>query len=202
MQHKFNPIEIFTSLDLEMAQPSCKIIQIGACVGNIRTGEILEKLSVFVNPNEELTPFIINLTGIRQEDVDNGYTLEEAYGILKEMHVRHKSFVNPATWGGGDNQELFKQLKTENPNFEGWCFGRRWIDAKTLFVSWRFANGRPIQGGLAKSMLKVGLKFEGRKHNATDDSVNTFHMYRRLLELLKGEEFPKRDREQKEESSP
>ena len=62
-----------------------------------------------------------------------------------------------------------------------------WIDTKTLFVSWRFANGKPIQGGLAKSMLKVGIKFEGRKHNATDDAVNTFRTYVRMLQLLKSE---------------
>jgi len=75
MNKENKPIEIFTSLDLEMAQPSKKIIQIGAVVGNIVTGEILEKLSIIVNPKEQLTEFIINLTGITQEDVNNGVTL-------------------------------------------------------------------------------------------------------------------------------
>ena len=179
------PIEIFTSLDLEMNQPSGSIVQIGAVVGNIKTGEILEKLSVFVNPHEILDPFIIKLTKITQEDVDTGVTLEEAYLKLKEMHEKHACFVNVLTWGGGDSQELQSQLKKHNPNFEGWCFGRRWIDVKTLFISWRLANEKPIQGGLAKSMLKLGLKFNGRKHNALDDSVNTFLLYCKMLELLK-----------------
>lgn len=186
-----NPIEIFTSLDLEMAQPSGNIIQIGACVGNIRTGEILEKLSVFVNPKEPLSQEIIDLTGIKQQDVDSAGTLVEAYNQLREVHVKHGSFLNPITWGGGDSECLMTQLlyqKSIGPEtgFSGWCFGRRWIDTKTLFVSWRLANGQPIQGGLAKSMLKVGLRFEGRKHNGLDDAVNTFHMYRKMLELLKG----------------
>lgn len=182
---KFKPIEIFTSLDLEMSQPSKKIIQIGACVGNISTGEILEKLSIFVNPKEQLSEFIIGLTGITQADVDAGVTLEEAYLKLKEMHLKYSSFINSVCWGGGDSNELAEQLLKENPNFTGWCFGRRWIDVKTLFVSWRFANGKPIQGGLAKSMIKVGLKFNGRKHNAMDDAVNNFYMYRAMLEKLK-----------------
>lgn len=179
------PIEIFTSLDLEMNQPSKKIIQIGACVGNISTGQIFEKLSVFVNPEEHINPAITTLTKITQEDVNSGFTLEEAYRKLQKMHENYGAFVNAITWGGGDSQELFNQLQIENPHFEGWCFGRRWIDAKTLFVSWRFANGQTIQGGLARSMTKVGLKFEGQKHNATDDAINTFKMYTKMLCLLK-----------------
>jgi inhibitor of KinA sporulation pathway (predicted exonuclease) len=182
-----NPIEIFMSLDLEMNQPSRRIIQIGACVGNIKTGAIFEKISLFVNPYERLNPYITDLTKITQEDVDNGYTLEEAYRKLQDLHSKYGAFINCITWGGGDSQELLTQLKEDNPSFEGWCFGRRWIDTKTLFVSWRFSQGQPIQGGLAKSMLKVGLKFEGQKHNATDDAVNTFKMYARMLRYMKKE---------------
>lgn len=179
------PIEVFTSLDLEMNQPSKKIIQIGACVGNIKTGQIFEKLRVYINPNEHLNPMITDLTKITQDDVNRGLTLEEGYRKLQKMHENYSSFVNAITWGGGDSQELGNQIKEENPHFEGWCFGRRWIDTKTLFVSWRFANGQPIQGGLARSMVKVGLKFEGQKHDAQDDAVNTFRMYIEMLKIMK-----------------
>lgn len=180
------PIEIFTSLDLEMNQPSEKIIQIGACIGNITTGAILDKISIFVDPGEPIAPFITELTKIRDEDVRNAGTLEEAYRKLQKMHENYGAFVNPITWGGGDSKELLQQMQKENPHFEGWCFGRRWIDTKTLFVSWRFANGQPIQGGLARSMTKVGLAFQGQKHNATDDAINTFRMYCSMLALMKG----------------
>jgi inhibitor of KinA sporulation pathway (predicted exonuclease) len=179
------PIEIFLAIDLEMNQPSGKIIQIGACVGNIATGQILDKLSIFVNPGEPIVPFITELTGITDDDVRNAGTLEEAYNRVKKMHANYDCFVNPITWGGGDDRELLKQLKEENPHFEGWCFGRRHIDTKTLFVSWRFANGQPIQGGLARSMTKVGLAFRGQKHDGCDDAVNTFYMYCAMLKLLK-----------------
>lgn len=178
-------LEIFTALDLELNQPSRAIISIGAVVGNITTGEILEKFHVFVNPHETLDPFIIELTKIQQADVDGGYSLEDAYLLLKAVHEKHNSFINPVTWGGGDSQELRDQLEKKNPNFEGWCFGRRWIDTKTLFVSHRLAGQKPIQGGLAKSMTKVGLAFKGQKHNAMDDALNTFVMYRTMLQLFK-----------------
>lgn len=179
------PLEIFTSLDLEMNQPSRKIIQIGAVIGNIRTGDILERVSIFVNPQERINPGITELTKITQENVDGGDTLEQAYRKLQFAHRRHNAFVNCITWGGGDSQELLEQLQRENPAFEGWCFGRRWIDTKTLLISWRLANSKQVQGGLAKSMTKVGLAFKGQKHNALDDAENTFHMYRKMLTFLK-----------------
>jgi inhibitor of KinA sporulation pathway (predicted exonuclease) len=182
------PIKIFTSLDLELNQnkeTGPKIIQIGATVGDLSTGEILEKLSVFVNPNQILEPFIIELTKIKQQHVDNGVTLLEAYNKLKEMHRRHKSFVNTITWGGGDSQDLFRQLKEENPNFQDWCFGRRWIDAKTLYVSWRLANQQPPKGGLSRAMANLGLQFKGCAHRADDDAENTFYAYKKLVELFK-----------------
>ncbi|MCX9024613.1 MAG: exonuclease domain-containing protein [Candidatus Methanoperedens sp.] len=178
-------IEVFTSLDLEMNQPSRRIIQIGACVGNIKTGTIFEKLSVFVNPLEHLNPAITDLTKITQQDVDGGVTLEEAYRKLQKMHENYSAFVNPITWGGGDSRELLDQLQADNPHFEGWCFGRRHIDVKTLFVSWRFARGEPIQGGLARSMIKLGLKFDGQKHDGCDDAVNTFKMFCAMLKKFR-----------------
>ena len=181
------PIEIFTSLDLEMNQPSQKIISIGAVVGNITTGEILERFHVFVNPKEVLNPFIIELTKIKQSDVDQAGDLANAYLDLKLIHEKHKSFINTITWGGGDSQEIGNQLKQEGYDFDDWCFGRRWIDVKTLFISWRLANGSQIQGGLARAMTKVGLKFQGQKHNARDDAENTFRMYVKMLEMLKNE---------------
>jgi inhibitor of KinA sporulation pathway (predicted exonuclease) len=108
------------SLDLEMNQPSQKIIQIGAVAGNIFTGQILERLSVFVNPGEQVREDIVKLTGITQEMVDAGVRLEDAYSQLAAMHARHDCYVTPITWGGGDSQELREQLN------------EKWTDARTL----------------------------------------------------------------------
>lgn len=185
MSHNKLPIQIFTCIDLEMNQPSGKIIQIGAVVGNIETKEIIETLSLFINPKEKLSDEIIKLTKIKQTDIDGGVTLEQAYDCLKNIHLKHKSFINCITWGGGDTQELLKQIKLENPDFNDWCFGRRWIDVKTLFVSYRLANSLPIQGGLSKSMSKIGLMFNGHAHDARWDAQNTFFMYCKMLEKLR-----------------
>jgi inhibitor of KinA sporulation pathway (predicted exonuclease) len=175
------------SLDLEMNQPSGKIIQVGAAVGDTDTNTVLETLSVMVNPYEQLNPYIIDLTAITQEQVDNGVTLRSAYDQLVELQKKHNCFMNPLTWGGGDSIELKNQLIADNPDqYIDWAFGRRWIDVKTVFITYQLANGGKMQGGLAKSMTKLGLAFKGKKHNALDDAVNTFRIYMALLRKLKG----------------
>lgn len=185
---------IVMALDLEMnkkevinlqtgkTETTCKIIEVGVTVGETTTGEVLETLSVIVNPHEELAPFIIELTSIQQEDVDNGVSLLEAYEQVKALHKKYNCFCNPVVWGQGDPELLKTQLGSVVP---GWIFGRRHIDTKTLYVSYRIANGSPIQGGLAKAMTKFGLAFKGKKHRAVDDSLNTFVFYCHLIKLLK-----------------
>lgn len=185
MQKELKPIEIFTSLDLEMAQPSGRIIQIGACVGNINTGEILESLSVVVNAKETLSDFILGLTGITQDQVDNGETLEEAYLKFKKMHEKYKSHPMIVQWGGGDEWELKSQLFEQGMSKDNWVFGRTTMNVKNVYQSYCLANGAKMQSGLAKSMTKLGLKFIGRKHNAKYDAINTFLLYIELLKKLK-----------------
>lgn len=183
---------IFTALDLELNQPSNKIIQIGAVVGNILTGEVIDKFNIIVNPHEQLgycndiTKSITDLTGITQEQVDAGVELEEAYLQLKAFHEKHKAFINPVTWGGGDSNEIREQLQSnlvlsEGQQMPSWCFGRRWIDAKTLYIGLRLSNQKPPTGGLARALINMGLKFEGRQHDALDDAYNTFRIFYALL---------------------
>lgn len=176
--------ELLVSLDLEMNQPSGRIIQIGACLGNVRTGELLSRFDVKVNPFETLDPRITALTGITQREVDAADSLPAAYRSLSAWLLPHADtrVLNPLTWGGGDSETLREQLNMQD---ERWLFGRRWIDVKTLYVAWRMVQGKDIQGGLAKAMTKLGLSFQGRKHNATDDAVNTFRMYCALLARFK-----------------
>ena len=117
--------------------------------------------------------------------VDNGVELEHAYEMLANMHKRHGSHHNPITWGGGDTVELKEQLNSNH----AWCFGRRWTDVKTIYITMSIANGGKVQGGLARTMTKFGLNFKGRKHNALDDSINTFRLYKKFLDIMPRKEL-------------
>lgn len=172
----------FMSLDLELNQPSNKIIQVGAVIGNLETGEVLEKINCYVKLDEELNPFIIELTKITPELLQTqGMSLQLAYQRLVEAHIRHLCFRNVITWGGGDSRLLMQQLGLDEESFQ---FGRRWVDIKTIFQFWRLAQGQKMQGGLARSLTKVGLTFKGTKHSALDDAYNTFMMAHQLLKLM------------------
>ena len=177
-----------TCLDLEMNQPSGKIVQIGAVVGDTQTGEIVDRLRIYVNPGEPIAEFITELCGITQEQIDTqGVSIDEAYTILKKFH-KQANFINPVSWGGGDSQEIYDQLSEETR--KSWCFGRRWIDAKTVFVSQMIAHqNRVDSSGLAASMKRVGLQFVGKQHDAQDDAENTFKMYQHLLYSIREGSF-------------
>ena len=174
---------IVAAIDLEMNKPSNKIIQIGLHIGDLLTGEAKISCSWNINPNEPIDPFITQLTGIRDIDVVAGFTLEQAYKDMCGHLAQYKPFMNPLTWGGGDAELLRNQLGLTDERF---VFGRRWIDVKTLYQSWRFSQNESIRSGLAKSMTRVGLKFEGTKHTAMDDASNTFRIYRELLKRFQG----------------
>lgn len=175
--------ELLVSLDLEMNQPSRDIIQIGAVIGNVKTGEIVSRFGSFVNPQEPLDPRITQLTKITQADVDAAPFFINAYKALLKWLAPFDELrvLNPLTWSGGDTDKLYEQLLRTGLGVDNWPFGRRWLDVKTIFVAWRMAQGHEIQGGLARAMTKVGLNFNGQKHNALADAENTFRMYRALI---------------------
>jgi inhibitor of KinA sporulation pathway (predicted exonuclease) len=173
-------------IDAEYNQPSGKTIQIGAAVFKVKTGEMIESTTIYVNPGEPITPFITELTGVTDADVANGASIHEAYLLLKYMHERHKCFRNPLVWGSGvrnDSQHIYDEamallpLESRTENFMGF----RVIDAKTLFQSIKMYQNQTVRGGLKKSMESIGLKFEGNAHDALADAINTFRIWHHML---------------------
>lgn len=171
------------SLDLEMEQPSGEIIQLGFTIFNKDSKEVLISKRLYVNTGKILSPFITQLTGITQEQHDAGTSLSDVYDELYYWHKLYQCFMNPITWGGGDSWELKKQLPSLPE--EDWCFGRRWIDAKTLYITYRMANDLPIKGGLKKACNSMDIQFEGPAHDAERDAYNTASIYSKLSTLLK-----------------
>lgn len=173
------------ALDLEFNQPSQKIIQIGAACGDLRSGAVVGRFSQLVNPGEALDPRIAELCGIDPQDLVAAPDLQAAWCMVEAwLGGFPDRQMNPVTWGGGDSRSLQEQLGAP----DDWAFGRRHVDAKTVFIAWRAAHLRPAVGGLKTSMKKLGLAFEGRPHDAADDAINAFRVYHRLLRLIRGSE--------------
>ena len=172
------------AIDLEMAQPSNNIIEIGAAIGDTDNYQIIDKISIFVNPHEQLSEEIIKLTSISQEDVDLAKNLDDAYKDLLDFSNKYAVHKQLVTWGSGDIWALKSQLQKIDLNIK-WEYGYTYMNVKNIVQAMLTAKNRKTQGGLAKSLGKFGLGFKGKKHRADDDSVNTLRMYFKILELLK-----------------
>lgn len=167
------------SFDLELNQDpkGAKIIEIGACVGDVNTGEVLESYFAFVNPHELLLDHIIKLTSITQAQVDSAGSIEAAYHGMEALAKKYDCCRMPIVWGAGDGHALRQEL----PSQVSWSFGRRELDVKAVFQAYQMAQGAKVQAGLAKAMTHLDLAFKGRKHRAVDDAINTFSIYYALL---------------------
>jgi inhibitor of KinA sporulation pathway (predicted exonuclease) len=175
------------ALDLEMNQPSGRIIQIGAVIGDLSDGCVEDTFCVYVNPGEPIDSFIQELTGVTQAHADSGMSLRHAYDRLLEFRAGRvdDKFPWPLTWGGGDSQYLKQELKMVGADISEFPFGRRWFDVKTLFQAYAIANGVKLQAGQKRAMGRCGIMFTGRAHDAAVDAYNTFRFAHWLISKMK-----------------
>jgi inhibitor of KinA sporulation pathway (predicted exonuclease) len=175
----------YFSLDLELNNKNDgttpRIIQVGVSVGSPVRPDDIKTFSWYLDPEEEITPFITKLTGIdnqliKEKAVPHQIVAEELGALINI----NKCFVNPVTWGQGDADELKAEFRERNIHFP--FFGRRIFDVKTLYVFNQMVQGKSPSGGLRKSMLSYGLTFEGQSHRAEIDALNTLLFFFYFLE--------------------
>ena len=181
-------------IDLELEQPKTnsqtpdsllneeRIIQVGYVVYQLEPEfKVIKKFSQFVNIGVPLSLFIKQLTGISDENIRSGVTLNEIYGqlVIDQKHYKFSRIIKQ--WGGGD----MDCLKRELPEVK-WEFGHSGCNIKHLYQIYAEANNLNTSGGLSKSMAKCGLVWEGRgKHDALVDALNTAKFHNFLYNKLK-----------------
>jgi len=181
-----NPIRDinYFALDLELNNKNDgsipKIIQVGVCVGSPVRPKELKTHSWYLDPQEPITLFITQLTGITDEiiqekSVSHEVVAQELGDIIKE----NDCFCNPITWGQGDADELKDEFRERNIVFP--FFGRRIFDVKTIFVYQQMVRGKSVSGGLRNAMNSYRLNFDGTSHRADVDAKNTLRFFFHLL---------------------
>ena len=175
----------YLALDLELNQPSGKIIQVGVAIGSAADkGKYITK-KWYIDPKEPIQEFITGLTGITDRDIrseswSHAHVAEELGALIKQ----HNCFINPVTWGGGDSVELLAEFCKNGADFP--FFGRRWIDTKTMYTMLMLSRGKNPAGGLSSAMGAYKLQFQGQAHRADVDADNTLRFFFHLLERQRG----------------
>lgn len=185
------------SLDAEFEQPRTNIqtpdsyldeqrlIEIGWTIFESTPFTVIKQQSYYINIGVPLSAFIKKLTGATDEKIAAGKTLLEVYDILVQDMKQYKATRIVAQWGSGDMESIAQELQTSGAAFK-WEFGRSGLNVKHLYQTYCEANGLKPNGGLASSMAKLGVVWQGRnKHRAGVDALNTAYFYSFLMQKMK-----------------
>jgi inhibitor of KinA sporulation pathway (predicted exonuclease) len=165
-------------LDVEMNKPTRSIIEIGAYCVDLNGQTIPKAFSQFVNPKEILDPFIIDLCGIKQEDVDTAPCIESALEIFWHWVQNVAQTKNLSAWGS-DVWMLIEASRKLGVVYPDRLHN---LNIKEMANVFRSCYPQSKQrGGLKATMELFGLEWEGRAHRALVDSINTA----KLLRLFK-----------------
>lgn len=170
-------IEATTWDDSSKQERESEIIEVGASVLHLDTGQIEKKSDLFVKPiiNPILSPFCTELTSITQEMVDTqGVSFIAALDIMREEFKSKKMIW--ASWGDYDRLMFRRQcLQYGYP----YPFSEQHINVKTLFsLMYRIEH----TVGMKEALKRVGLSLDGTHHRGVDDSYNIAKILRLLLE--------------------
>lgn len=174
----------FLALDLELNTDqqgnTTKIIQVGIAIGNINNIDNIKTFKWYIDPKEPITPYITELTGISQDDINSkSVSHQQVASDLANIIQEYQPFVNPIQWGHDDNTELLQEFKDNNVSFP--FFGHRAIDVKTIYLFLQAAKNNSLKGGLRSSMTRYKLHFKGEPHRADIDAYNTLIFFFYLL---------------------
>uniref|UniRef100_A0A8C6Y201 ERI1 exoribonuclease 2 n=1 Tax=Naja naja TaxID=35670 RepID=A0A8C6Y201_NAJNA len=171
-----------------------EIIEFPAVLLNTSNGEIEAEFHMYVQPQEHptLSEFCMELTGIKQHQVDEGVPLHISlsqfskwiYKIQKEKNIVFGStcaapeeklcaFVTWSDWDLGICLHYeCKRKQLRKPNILN-----SWIDLRATYKS--FYSRKPQ--GLNGALKDVGITFEGREHSGLDDSRNTARLAWKMI---------------------
>jgi len=171
----------FIALDLELNQPSNKVIQVGVAIGNVDQNPkdyIVKKW--YIDPKEPIDNFITGLTGITNGNISS-YSVSHTTVAreLTELIKEYNPWLQPVVWGYDDAGQLRREFERNNVEFKH--FGGRWLDVKTIHNFMMFSKNESPRGSLKEAMSKYNSVFEGQEHRADIDAQNTLKFWFDLM---------------------
>lgn len=149
----------------EAKRNTSEIIQIGVAALDVNTLSIVQSSEYMVKPaHSKVSPFCTKLTGITQEDVDDGVSFQEALSsLVEEFQIDQRPW---ASYGDYDRRQFQHNCRLRGLPYP---FGDRHINVKTLVAA---AKGWPREEGMDVAMGFIGMPLKGRHHKAGDDAIN------------------------------
>lgn len=151
-----------------------EIIEIGAVKLNRNMQEV-DRFKTYVKPSiyKFLNPKVSEMTGIKDEDLNNGIAFEKALQML-ETFVGEDSIV--CSWAKDDIAELIRNADYYNCSSIGWLKG--YIDIQE-YCTKVLAEKKSL--GLKNALNKLRIKvFEQDLHDALNDASYTAEVFKRI----------------------
>ncbi|XP_055643745.1 ERI1 exoribonuclease 2 [Toxorhynchites rutilus septentrionalis] len=172
---------------------SQEIIEFPAVLVNLKSGKIESEFHYYIKPTEipQLSEFCLKLTGIRQQVVDAGISLNTCLTLFDQWLKRilsEKNLVLPktdpsnpkgsvafATWTDWDLSTYLKD-ECSRKGIQRQNYFNRWIDIRRIYGE--CYNRR--SGNFIQSLNQLGIAFQGKQHSGIDDARNLSEMIARM----------------------
>ncbi|KAM6156025.1 ERI1 exoribonuclease 2 [Rhynchocyon petersi] len=174
-----------------------EIIEFPAVLLDTTTGKIESEFHAYVQPQEHpfLSEFCMELTGIKQVQVDEGVPLkiclsqfckwirkiqqQKKFVFATEVLEPSSSKVKLCTFLTWSDWDLGVCLEYEckRKQLLKPVFLNSWIDLRATYKL--FYRRKPK--GLSGALQEVGIEFSGREHSGLDDSRNTAHLAWKMI---------------------
>lgn len=165
-----------------------EVIQFGAVMLD-EFMQVIDEFSCFVNPEYAIvTKNITSLTGITSEDLDGAPCFKQA---LEEFLGWIGNDINDTyiySWSDIDEHQIKNEVKEKDIiDSRLDIIFDHWIDFQKEFGAKIGYSSQPIS--LVNALASVDLDFEGKQHNALNDSRNTARLFKLCADK---EQFEKR----------
>ncbi len=160
-----------------------EIIEFPILVIDVNTKKVLDKyFHYYVKPTQYplLFDFCKELTGITQDQVDQGKNLTEVLELLDKFlldnDLLNKNFIF-VTCGDWDLRSCLRsEAKFKNIEYKNYL--KRWINLKKVFCDF-IQEERRVD--MVEMLKEFNIKLEGRHHSGIDDAKNLAKIVIHLL---------------------
>lgn len=144
-----------------------EIIEVGAVVVDPKCNPTNQTYSEFVKPRfwPRLAEESYAITGIRQEDVDGGVTLESTLERLQEMAPDRNTWL--VAWGDSDRKVLGNVCEKYGVDYP--FIWSNYLDLAEAYKSFRKLDKR---ASLKRAIEENAIPQIGILHSALDDAIN------------------------------